>query len=64
MCNMENVNPSDISQISLSIDDIVKHYEVNTDLLYSYHGGATALNDIAKALGDIDNKIGKLGRIR
>ena len=64
MCNMENVNPSDISQISLSIDDIVKHYEVNTDLLYSYHGGATALNDIAKALGDIDTKIGKLSRIR
>lgn len=64
MCNLEKLTPSDISQISLSVDGVVKEYEINTDLLYSYHGGATALNDIVKALGDIDTKIGKLGKNR
>ena len=60
--NTESVKASDISQISLCIDGTVKQYDVNTDLLYSYHGGATALNDIAKKLGDIDTKLGKLGK--
>ena len=64
MCNMEKLTASDITQISVSIDDVVKEYELNADLLYSYHGGATALNDIAKALGEIDTKIGKLGKSR
>ena len=64
MCNTESLKPSDISKISLSIDGVTKQYEVNTDLLYSYHGGATALNDIARALGDIDTKIGKIGKGR
>ena len=58
-CNLKNVTPSDISQISLSIDGKVKQYKVNTDLLYSYHGGATALNDIVDALKDIGAKIEK-----
>ena len=64
MCNTESLKPSDISKISLSIDGVTKQYEVNTDLLYSYHGGATALNDIVRALGDIDTKIGKIGKGR
>ena len=64
MCNLEKLTSSDISRISLCVDGVVKEYEVNTDLLYSYHGGATALNDIVKALGDIDTKIGKLGKNR
>lgn len=64
MCNLEQVTPSEISQISLSIDGTTKQDVVNTDLLYSYHGGATALNDIANVWKDIDAKIGKIGKGR
>lgn len=63
-CNMEKVMPSDISQISLSVDGVTMQHEVNTDLLYSYHGGATALSDIAIALGKIDTKLGQIGKVR
>lgn len=64
MCNAESLTPADISPISLCVDGVTKQYEVNSDLLYTYHGGATALNDIARALSDIDTKIGKIGKGR
>ena len=63
-CNFEKLSPADISQIELNIDGVTNQYTVNTDLLYSYHGGATASNDIAKALSDINTTIGKIGKGR